>query len=282
MSKFNTCLRNGFISFGDDFDSVAEVTHLFGGTAMKLPYRVAFGILGKNDVIAWLPSEEGSHGWHNVPEYGPNVDSHGWNEILTISEYNDNAEENSKRIEKELTAPKMRYVFWREEREGATWYKFYGTFAIDADATRATRDTDQPHVVYRRISKTAECPKVEVVKTVFADSEFSALAGHLVQVDFLDEISFSADCNGIQTGTVSVWPGMKFLVSSVDPGNMNAVCDTRDEKFLQEAKQNLPLAKRKNFTRFLGFTIPRRDFELGYVEVLAGEGSPIRDSGKGV
>ena len=55
MSKFNTCLRNGFVSFGDDFDVVAEVTHLFGLKATKLP----FNIPGKKDALACLFSEEG-------------------------------------------------------------------------------------------------------------------------------------------------------------------------------------------------------------------------------
>ena len=46
MSKFNSCLRNGFVSFGDDFDVVAEVTHLFGVNASKLPYHNWFKVPG--------------------------------------------------------------------------------------------------------------------------------------------------------------------------------------------------------------------------------------------
>ena len=46
MSKFNSCLRNGFVSFGDDFDVVAEVTHLFGVNASKLPYHNWFKVQG--------------------------------------------------------------------------------------------------------------------------------------------------------------------------------------------------------------------------------------------
>ena len=55
--------------------------------------------------------------------------------------------------------PQTRYVFWRESRKGTNWYKFYGVFAIDVEATRATCDTERPCVVYRRISKVAECRK---------------------------------------------------------------------------------------------------------------------------
>ena len=64
MSKFNSCLRNGFVSFGDDFDVVAEVTHLFGVNASKLPYHNWFKLPGKMDVITWLPSEDGG----NMPD----------------------------------------------------------------------------------------------------------------------------------------------------------------------------------------------------------------------
>ena len=59
MSKFNSCLRNGHVSFGDDFDTVAEVSHLHGLEATKLPYHTSFNIPGKKNTIAWLPSEDG-------------------------------------------------------------------------------------------------------------------------------------------------------------------------------------------------------------------------------
>ena len=89
MSKFTNCLRNGHISLGDDFDTVAEVIHLLGGTAAKLPYHNWFKVPNHADTIACLLSEDGGGGWHNIPEYGPNSDACGWNEILTVFEYND-------------------------------------------------------------------------------------------------------------------------------------------------------------------------------------------------
>ena len=113
MSKLNSCLRSGHVSFGDDLNTVAEVTHLFGLMAMKLPCHSWFNVPGKQNVIGWLPSEEGGKGWHNVPEFGPDTDSRGWREILTISEYNDDAETTAKRVQEELAAPKTRCVFWR-------------------------------------------------------------------------------------------------------------------------------------------------------------------------
>ncbi|MBR4654384.1 MAG: hypothetical protein IKO72_13570 [Kiritimatiellae bacterium] len=182
MSKFNSCLRSGHVSFGDDLNTVAEVTHLFGLAAMKLPYHAWFNVPGKQNVIGWLPSENGGNGWHNVPEYGPDTDSQGWSEILTISEYNDDAKITAKRINEELAAPKTRYVFFRLERDGARWYKSFGAFEIDADSTRAAAASGNPRVIYRRVSKTVDCLRVAEVKTVFTDAEFAALRDRVVEV----------------------------------------------------------------------------------------------------
>lgn len=274
MSKFNSCLRNGFVSFGDDFDVVAEVTHLFGVNTSKLPYHNWFKVPGKTDVITWLPSEDGGRGWHNVPEYGPHNDTHGWQEILTISEYNDDPETNAKRIDDELAKPRTRYVFWREEREGAQWYKFYGTFLIDAHATRATLAGEHPHVVYRRDSETAECLKIEEARREkLSDADFAALKGRVVQVNFLDDIGFTADCGKIVEGGVKVWPGMKLFVTEVDPNLVHAICDTQNGNLVEAVRQHIPIANRREFQKVVCFTIPRKDFDLGYVEVLSGAGS---------
>ena len=273
MSKFNACLRNGLVSFGDDFDIVAEVTHLFGLKATKLPYRASFNVPGKKNVIAWLPSEEGGRGWHNVPEYGPNTDSRGWNEILTISEYNDDPETTDTRIKEELAAPKTRYVFWRAERVGAKWYKAYGTFEIDADSTRVAAASEKPRVIYRRVSTTAECLKVDEMKTMFTDAEFVALKNRVVTIRLLDEIGFAANCDTPVAGRVTAWPGMKFLVTVVSSDLVHVTCGTKDEKLLDAVKQHVPAVTRDRFVGAVSFSIPRRDFELGYVGVLPGEGS---------
>lgn len=273
MSEFNACLRNGHVSFGDDLDIVAEVTHLFGLKATKLPYRASFNVPGKKNVIGWLPSEEGGKGWHNVPEYGPNTDARGWNEILTISEYNDDAETTARRIKEELAEPKTRYVFWRAERTGAKWYKAYGTFEIDVDSTRAAATSENPRVIYRRVSTTAECLKVDEAKTVFTDTEFAALKGRVVTVRLLDEIGFVANCDTPVVGRVTIWPGMKFLVTDVSSDLVHVTCGTKDEKLLDAVKQHVPVATRNQFVGAVSFSIPRRDFELGYVGVLPDEGS---------
>jgi hypothetical protein len=274
MSNFNSCRRNGFVTFGDDFDVVAEVTHLFGLKASKLPYHNWFKVPGKTDVITWLPSVDGGRGWHNVPEYGPRIDARGWQEILTISEYNDDPETNAKRIDDELSNPRTRYVFWREEREGAQWYKFYGAFSIDADATRATLAGEHPHVVYRRDSETAECLKADAARREkLSDADFAALKGRVVQFNFLDNIGFSADCGKIVEGNVKVWPGMKLFVTEVDSNLVHAICDTQDGNLVEAVRLHIPVANRREFQKVACFTIPRRDFDLGYVEVLPGAGS---------
>ncbi len=273
MSEFNACLRNGQVPFGADLSTVAEVTHLFGLKATKLPYHTSFNVPGKKNVIGWLPSENGGKGWHNVPEYGPSTNSHDWDEILTIAEFNDNVATTLTRIKEELAAPKTRYVFWRVERNGAKWYKAYGTFEIDADSTRAAVASENPRVIYRRVSKTAECLKVDEVKTIFTDAEFAALKGRVVKVNFLDELEFVADCGETVTGRVTAWPGMRFLVTDVAPNFSHVTCGTEDEDVLDSVKARILVAKRAQFHGAVSFSIPRCDFRLGYVGVLPGTGS---------
>ena len=176
-------------------------------------------------------------------------DKRGWNEILVIEEFNKDSEKTAARIADELARPLTRYVFWREERAGATWYKSYGTFTVDADSTRATLGTDNPRVVYRRISKTAECLKVEEVKTAFSDGEFKALAGKTVEFDFLDDLAVVAEGKVKTPGGVSAMPGDKFVVKEATSHVLHVTaCSAEGEGIL--------------------LAVPRRDFELGYARVL--------------
>ncbi len=249
MSEFNACLRSGKVSFGDDLCSVAEVTHLFRVKATKLPYHNWFTVPGKENTIACLLSENGGDGWQNARKIGPMCDKRGWNEILVIEEFNKDSEKTAARIADELARPLTRYVFWREERAGATWYKSYGIFTVDADSTRATLGTDNPRVVYRRISKTAECLKVEEVKTAFSDGEFKALAGKTVEFDFLDDLAVVAEGKDKTPGGVSAMPGDKFFVKEATSQFLHvAACSAEGEGIL--------------------LAVPRRDFELGYARVL--------------
>lgn len=273
MSKFNTCLRNGIVTFGDGLDSVAEVTHIFGCNATKLPYHNWFYIPGKEDTIGSLLSEDGGDGWKNTRKLGLCCDEYGWNEILEISEFNKDPAKTKGRIEKELARPLTRYVFWREEREGVCWYKFYGTFRVDAEATRATQGTELPRVVYVRIEKSAPCLKVKELGQVFTDDEFMSLKGRIVRVNLLDEIAFSVDCGEVVEGEVKAWPGTKLLVTDITPGCVHATCCTRDENLLAAVRQRIPVKAHRNFNDVIGFSIPRKDFALGYVGVLPGVGS---------
>ena len=116
MSEFNSCLRSGKVSFGDDLCSVAEVTHLFRVKATKLPYHNWFTVPGKENTIACLLSENGGDGWQNARKIGPMCDKRGWNEILVIEEFNKDSEKTAARIADELARPLTRYVFWREQR----------------------------------------------------------------------------------------------------------------------------------------------------------------------
>ena len=250
MSEFNSCLRSGKVTFGDDLCSVAEVTHLFGAKATKLPYRIWFNVPGKDDTIVCMLTENGGDGWSNMRKIGPTCDKRGWNEILGIDEFNKDPEKTSARIEDELARPLTRYVFWHEEREGVRWYKFYGTFLIDADATRATLESENPRVVYCRVSNMAECLKVEEVKTVFTDDEFKALQGKMVEFDFCADLATVADeQNGSHT-TVTVMPGMRFAVEKTD-------------------NQFAYFAGNVEFGDGTCLLVPRRDFELGYLHVLS-------------
>ena len=249
MSEFNSCLRSGKVSFGDDLWSVAEVTHLFGVKSSKLPYHNWFKVPGKDNTIACLLSENGGDGWSNMRKIGPICDKRGWNEILAIDEFNKGAKKTAARIEEELAHPLTRYVFWHEERDGVRWYKFYGTFSIDADATRATLGSENPRVVYRRASNMAECLKVEEVKTVFSDDEFKMLQGKMVEFDFLDDLTAINDGENEDCTTVAVMPGTRFVVEKTD------------NQFVYVAGN----AECKGGARL---SIPRRDFELGYLHVL--------------
>lgn len=160
------------------------------------------------------------------------------------------------------------YVFWQEKREGAKWYKFYGVFQFDQGATLLAQNSEQPHIVYAREGKSAPCLKVEEKAQVFTDDEFKAMVGHVVRVKFLDKITFSADCGTMFQGEVKVWPEMNLVVKDVTGNCLHAICGTEDEKLLESAMQHIPAKIRKNFRKIQGFSIPRQDFSLGYVEAL--------------
>ncbi len=244
MSEFNQCLRNGVVSFGDDFDTIEEVTRLFNGSRNQ--YRPWFSIPGCENTICWLPSGDGMKGWHNKATFGAECDGRGWHEIVSIDEFNDDKIRNSEHIQKTVSKKIKRLVFWRESRENVGWYKFYGTFEVDTQATLATLETDQPRAIYHRISKTANCLKVEDAKRSFTDEEFANLNGRKVRVCLLNEVEYFENSDEDSVGTVKVWPGEEFTVVGISSGLKNLHCVSSDNN------------GRK-------YSVPRRDFELGYV-----------------
>lgn len=252
MSKFNNSLMNGTISFGDDFDSVSEVSHLLGLDIGRLPSSCKFNIPGLNDTKACILSENGGKGWHFVRDFGPAKDENGWNEIITITEFNDNPEKTRELIGEELEHPLTLCVFWKEERNGAKWLKFYGLFKIDADATSLTLNSGHPHAVYAKIGESVPCKKVEEKRQTFTNDQFRSLDGCTVQDNFMDDLAILDDSGKASKGEFKAWPGMRLEVIGVSNDCVHA----------------------KHGSKTL--SIPRQDFALGNAEILP---SPLGEFG---
>ena len=157
-------------------------------------------------------------------------------------------------------------MFYRESRQGSLWYKFYGEFRIDPADTRATLSTDRPAVIYRRTSKTVECLKVEEVHQAFTQDELDDFVGRPVTVKFLDEIPFVADLGEKFEGTVVAMPGASLFVNAVNRGAETVVCGSADAALLEAVKLHVPADLREKVSgRTVSFTVPLKDFRLGYV-----------------
>lgn len=156
MSELKQAKREGVIRFGYDFDQVGNVVELFG--AKKNPFETGCRIPEKEDTILWFVENPGTKRWHNVPQYGKVVDDRGWNELLGIEEYNDDKKVSENRVSDELAYPRERLVFWKEQRDGTSWIKFYGVFKINVEKTVASQTAGENHVFYDRISTETTCP----------------------------------------------------------------------------------------------------------------------------
>lgn len=159
MSEYNQARREGIIKSGYDFNTLAEVTHLFGKTATRLPYQVSFRIPGRENAICLLLSENGGRGWKNIPHYGSASVGRGWQEVVRIDELNDDNAVSANRVEDELTRPLDRFVFWRMELKGVKWYKFCGHFRLDVEATKASRAAGENKCIYRKVADEMSCQK---------------------------------------------------------------------------------------------------------------------------
>lgn len=263
MSEFNEARREGFVKFGYDFNSLAEVTHVWELTAKRLPYSVSFRIPGVDDTIALLISENGGRGWRNIPHRGLNIDNRGHRQIVRIDEVNADKKVSEERCRTELEKPLTRYVFWRESRDGEQWYKFQGVFIIDVEATKASLEAGDNVCVYVKIADECPCPKADWHLAEISDAEFAGCVNHVVESVLLDEISYRISFENGSTGSVKVWPGQKLFVSEVTSGGVRAVCRSADNNLLASVKR-----RDEEVGAAVEFFIPRRDFELGYFRVL--------------
>lgn len=266
MSEFNKARREGSVKFGYDFNSLAEVTHLWELTAKRLPYSISFRIPGVENTIALLLSENGGRGWKNIPHRGLNIDGRGHRQIVRIDEVNADKKVSEERCRKELEKPLTRYVFWRESRDGVLWYKFHGVFKIDVEATKASLEAGDNVCVYVKIADECPCPKADWHLAEISDAEFAGYAKHVVEAVLLDEIDYRFAADDGTTGNVKVWPGQKLFVSEVIPGGVRAVCRSADNNLLAGVN-----CGDRELGSEVEFFIPRRDFELGYFRVLPGE-----------
>ena len=264
MSEANSALRTGIIKFGYDFNSLAEVTHLWGRKATRLPYSNHFRVSGTESTSVMLLSENGGRGWKNIPHRGISIDSRGWRQIERIDEVNADRKISADRCREELEKPLTRYVFWRENRDGSLWYKFHGVFKIDAEATKASLDSGENICIYKKIADECPCNKVDWRTSEITDSEFAGFANRVVEAVLVDEIDYRIDEK--TDGSVKVWPGQKLFVSKVVAGGVKVVCLTADANILAAARR-----ADKDGDKKVEFFIPKRDFELGYFRVMPGE-----------
>lgn len=262
MSEFNQVRRDGKVKFGYDFSSLAEVTHLWGLSATKLPYRVSFKIPGRKDAICLLLSENGGDGWRNIPHRGMKMDGRGWREISRIDEVNSDPGKSAQRVDDELANPLERYVFWRESRDGVMWYKFYGVFKVDIAETKASKESGENVCIYRKVSNEGVCPKCDVQTRTVSAGEFLSAEGKILSANLLDAVPYEVSDEKHTAGDVKVWPGQRFLVKSVSPSALTAVCQTGDSNILSQIRS----------AGEVSFIIPKRDIELGYFSILDGEG----------
>lgn len=252
MSEFNKCRREGRITWGDDFNSLAEVVGLFGIEDPKVLGDTSFPVPGKENMLCCFVSEKCSGGWEYKRELGPQCDARGWNETLRYAETNMSIGKQKELITSELSTPKIRLVFWRERREGQNWYKFAGVFLLNRVRTENNQFDDDNWCWYDRVDTVVECPKADWRVTTFGINEQycwdARLHGELVKCELMDDIE-SEDRDGKCLGE-RIWPGtiLRVVHNGVGP-KLRCMIKSEGRDFL----------------------IPRRDFELGYFRMLGGK-----------
>jgi len=254
MAEYNQARREGQVKFGYDFSDLAEVTHLWGLTASRLPYHNSFKIPGRENALCLLLSENGGKGWRNVPHRGSKTDGRGWREIVRIDEFNADPEVSARRVEEELARPLERYVFWRESRDGVMWYKFYGVFSLDVADTQRAREDGQNVCIYRKVSDVGVCPKCEVEVKSITEEEFRSYEGKMLLANLIDHVPFEVSDKEHHSGEIKVWPGQRFRVMKVSASGLSAECEPVESEVRAQVK----------YEGEVRFVVPKRDIELGY------------------
>ena len=265
MSNFNSSLRDGNVKFGYDFNCAAEVAHLWGQTVERLPHGIGFRIPNATDTVALLLGENGGRGWRTITSRGMKQDGHGYRQIVRIDVVNGDSKASEKRCRQELANPLTRYVFWREKHRGAQWYKFHGVFKIDVEATEASLAAGDNACVYTKVADECPCLKADWRLAEISAAEFAGYAGRVVEAVLEDGIDYRIVKDQGATGSVRIRPGQKLFVKKASSSGDRVVCLTKDERLLADA-----IRDEKDRGLPVEFTIPRRDFELGYFRVCTG------------
>jgi len=242
MSEFNTARREGSIKFGYDFNNSTEVVKLFGPEVSKSAFSSGFRIPGVDNALCWMVKEAGGNKWHNIPTHGMTFDGRGYRQIVSIKEYNEDEEVSKRRVEDELANPLQRYVFWNEENNGVSFFKFHGVFKLDEKATRGLMDADEYACVYEKTCNVGECPQADFeVRDISAD-EFKGLAGKNLVVELLT----SLEQTDSSKPDIRMWPNDGLKVKEVVANSNRLICTTLEG---------------------IEVVVPKRELELGYVRL---------------
>ena len=103
-------------------------------------------------------------GWHHWRKQGDEIDRRGWNEATVINDFCDDQDEALKYVQSEMDNPSTRYVFYKMEWKGMTWWKFFGVFELDQEMTNRLNHPpmsfldwfDGYRCYFKRVSKTLD------------------------------------------------------------------------------------------------------------------------------
>lgn len=162
MSDYMKCIHTGSLEFGDDFATQKEVLDLFGLQKGKgKEVHGVYDLPGSGNVKVCLFKGDERGGWHHWRKQGDGIDRRGWNEATGINDFCDDQDEALEYVQSEMDNPSTRYVFYKMEWKGMTWWKFFGVFELDQEVTNslnhppmAFRDWfDGYRCYFKRVSK---------------------------------------------------------------------------------------------------------------------------------